>query len=281
MLNGFPTLYYEDVSPLFHSRPTCTDTLFPLHTILLAALSLSPFITLTQSVSVQSFADVLSHRRPRPRSHISANCPYYHIWRNWIKGHLNRLYLHNQISTIKTKLPLTLRYWISTPQTCSLMLLPSLCGAHCCCLGRRNAQKKGFLFFSRCSIHLQRSESCLMFYHGYTARSMMQNRDSICLWKMKSTISLQLRRRGLCNVTKMTKMASEEEIQTSPQTEQQQNNKKRNLSINWSCCFAHYALAAFLICLLKIRCSFSILLTHRALQWSLMRLAAEVFLFVH
>lgn len=42
-----------------------------------------------------------------------------------------------------------------------------------------------FLRVSCCSIHLQRSESCLMFYHGYTARSMMQNRADFFFLPMK------------------------------------------------------------------------------------------------
>lgn len=50
-LNGFSTLYYEDISHLFlFTSLTCADTLRSPRTCLPVALSLSPFITLTESV---------------------------------------------------------------------------------------------------------------------------------------------------------------------------------------------------------------------------------------
>lgn len=130
MLNGFSTLYYEDISTLFHSRPTCTDTLLSPHTILPMALSLSPFITLTQSVerrALQMFS--LSHRRP---DHILT---FQHTSLIIISGvielkiSLNRVYLCNQISAIKTRAALTLHNWVFTLQTCSFVQLASLRGA--------------------------------------------------------------------------------------------------------------------------------------------------------
>ena len=95
-----------------------------------------------------------------------------------LRSSLNGVYLRNQISTIKTKLSLMRYNWVFILQTCSLMLLASLCARYYFSPGRIDVQK---IF-----IHLQRSESCLMFYRGYTARSMMQNRADICLWKLST-----------------------------------------------------------------------------------------------
>lgn len=47
-----------------------------------------------------------------------------------LRSCLNWVYLRNQISTIKTKLLLTLHNRVFTLQTCSLMLLASLCGTY-------------------------------------------------------------------------------------------------------------------------------------------------------
>lgn len=70
-LNGFSTLYYEDISPLFHSEPTCTDTPLSPHTILPTALSLSAFITLTQSVQHRALQMLSSAGGPTTFSHFS------------------------------------------------------------------------------------------------------------------------------------------------------------------------------------------------------------------
>lgn len=60
VLNGFSTLYYEDISPFFHSHPTCTDTLlssthYPPHGV----ISLTLYYSHTKH-STQCLADVLS-----------------------------------------------------------------------------------------------------------------------------------------------------------------------------------------------------------------------------
>lgn len=55
-----------------------------------------------------------------------------------LRSSLDWVYLHNQISTIKTKLPLTLHNWVFTLQTCSFILFASLCGIYYFCLGRQN-----------------------------------------------------------------------------------------------------------------------------------------------
>lgn len=58
-----------------------------------------------------------------------------------LRSSLNWIYLPNQISTITTKQPLTLHNWVFPLQTCSLMLLASLCGTYYFCLVRLNVQQ--------------------------------------------------------------------------------------------------------------------------------------------
>lgn len=53
-LNGFSTPYYKDISPHFHSDPTCIDTLLSRHTTLPTLLSLPSFITLPQSIQLKA-----------------------------------------------------------------------------------------------------------------------------------------------------------------------------------------------------------------------------------
>ena len=113
---------------LFHSRPTSTDTLLPPHTILPMALSLTPFITLTQSVQHRALQMFSLPQAAQPHSHISAVKPYYHIWNNWIKQQSNQIYLFNQISTIKVNRLRSFTNFINlTPLKCSLMLLALFC----------------------------------------------------------------------------------------------------------------------------------------------------------
>lgn len=70
-LNEFSTLYYEDISPLFHSRPTCTDTSLSTHYPPHGVISLTLYYVHTKP-SAQSLADVLTPTgSPTTFSHFS------------------------------------------------------------------------------------------------------------------------------------------------------------------------------------------------------------------
>lgn len=105
-LNGFSTLYYEDISPLFHSRPTCTDTSLSAHYPPHGVISLTLYYS-HKAFSTEPCRCSHSHRQPDHILTFQQTSLIIILGAIELKSSLNWVCLSNQVSTIKIKQLLT------------------------------------------------------------------------------------------------------------------------------------------------------------------------------
>lgn len=159
VLNGFSTLYYEDIQYILssihapHALSHCS-----LHTLSSLWRYLAhPLLLSHKAFSTEPCRCSLSHRRPNHILTFQQTSLIIILSIIELRSRLKRVYLRNQISTIKTKQLLTLHNWVFTLQTYSLMLLAPLCGTYQFCPGKR--------FFFVAVVCTCRDERPVMFHH--------------------------------------------------------------------------------------------------------------------